>query len=565
MVPSIALLLGVACSGAPDVTGQAAGGGTSGAQPGTLPGAPPATMTGAGGAIPGSAAMPPPACTDVPSGPTPLRRLTRFEYNNTVRDLLGDSTSPADALPAEALGNGFGNDAAAQPVSSLLAEQYGVVATAIAARAVQSPSSLAALAPCARAVTPGGEEACARTIIEGFVPRAYRRPLLAGETDDLLGLYRTLRATAGASFATAVGGLIEALLQAPDFLYRVEAAGPGRMGGDALAVRLSYFLWGTMPDEALRTAARSGGLQTRAQVAAQAQRMLDDPRARQMVRFFFDNLLPITGLSDLERDPAAFPRFNAALGALMREETQRLLEHEIFDPGAGAGWASALTAPYTFVNGPLAAFYQLPGVQGAAFQKVMLPPGPRRGILTHASLMAGTTHSNHTNPVVRGSFVVQKLLCLAIPLPDASIAARVKPPDPYSGKTARERFGKHSADPVCRSCHSLMDPVGLAFENFDAVGQFRNEENGVVIDARGALPGGPGPATGPAELVQQLAGMEAAQACFASHWIELGFGKSLGAGDECLRATVSRAFADAGHDVRKLLLALTQTDRFMQE
>ena len=500
-------------------------------------------------------------------GPAPLRRLTRFEYNNTVRELFGDTSSPANTLPAEELGNGFGNDATAQAVSSLLAEEYGNVAEGIAARATQTSAALGRLASCASTVAAGAEESCARTIIEGLVPRAFRRPLAAGEADPLLGVFRATRMLSGATFASSVAAVIEAVLLSPDFLYRLEfgvpdKARPGvsRPSGDEMAVRLSYLLWGSMPDEALRAAAKSGELATAQGVLAQATRMLDDQRSHRVVRFFFDNLLPINGLSDLERDKMLYPSYTAAIGALMQEETQRTLEYEIYQ--GGGTWPAALTSSTTFLNGPLAAFYGTNGVQGSAFQKVALEQR-RLGFITQAGVMAGTTHSNRTNPVVRGSFVVQRLLCMKIPLPDASIADKVKPPDPYSGKTARERYTKHSTDPVCRSCHGVMDPVGFSLENFDAVGLYRERENDVVIDASGELPGGPGTFQGPVEMVRQLAALPEAQRCFATHWIELGFGKTLSGDDECLQAQINLAFYRAGYNVRQLLLALTQSDAFL--
>ena len=239
------------------------------------------STSGGGGTGVGSAPPPGPVvpamCRDrqvVRPGRAPLRRLTRFEYNNTVRDLLGDATGPASALPAEELGNGFGNDAAGQSVSSLLAEQYATVAEGIAARATQTPAALARLAPCAGMVNAAGEEGCARRIIEGFTPRAFRRPLAPGEVDPLLALYRSTRALEGATFASAIAAVLEAVLQAPDFLYRIERGVPDparpelrRPSGDEMATRLSYLLWGSMPDEPLRLAARRGGLATAAGVA----------------------------------------------------------------------------------------------------------------------------------------------------------------------------------------------------------------------------------------------------------------------------------------------------------
>ncbi|WP_437670170.1 DUF1592 domain-containing protein [Sorangium sp. So ce131] len=507
------------------------------------------------------------ACEDgvVYPGRAPLRRLTRFEYNKTVRYIFGDTTEPAFSLPAEEVGNGFGNDADALSVASLLAEQWGTVAEGVAQRATASPEALAKLAPCASGVQIDGEDACARTIVERIAPLVYRRPLADGEANELLALYTVGRKDA--TFATGIATVIEALLQSPDFLYRIEWGAPDperpelrRPTGDEMATRLSYLLWGTMPDDRLREAAQAGELSTKEGVRAHAERMLDDPQARPVLRFFFDNLLPISNLTDLERKAESFPTFSRAIGALMREETQRFLEHEIFE-GTGT-WPSILTAPYTFMNGPLAAFYGVSGVTGDQFQEVQLDTTQRLGLLTQAGMMAGTTHSNMTNPVQRGSFVVQKLMCRTIPLPTGAIAERVKPPDPYSGATARERYSKHSQDAVCATCHRQMDPIGLAFENYDAVGLFRTTENDVTIDASGGVPGTEGTVNGPIELVRKLAETEEVQDCFATRWAEYGYGLTLRAEDECTGKAVKAAFKESGYNVKQLLIELTQTDAF---
>ncbi|WP_437825650.1 DUF1592 domain-containing protein [Sorangium sp. So ce1153] len=511
--------------------------------------------------------MDPSACADgsVHPGRAPLRRLTRFEYNNTVRDLFGDTTDPAFSLPSEDVGNGFGNDADTLSVSSLLAEQLGTVAEGVARRATATPDALAKLAPCASNVSPQSEEACARTIVERIAPLAYRRPLAAGEADELLALYSVGRTDA--TFDVGIATVIEALLQSPDFLYRIEwgTSDPEhpklrRPTGDEMATRLSYLFWGTTPDDDLRMAAQAGELSTKEGVRAHAERMLDHPRARTTIRFFFDNLLPISNLADLERKAETFPTFSRQIGAFMREETQRFLEHEIFE-GTGT-WASVLTAPYTFMNGPLAAFYGVSGVTGDEFQQVQLDTTQRLGLLTQAGLMAGTTHSNNTNPVVRGSFVLQKLMCQKIPLPMGDILERVKPPDPYSGATARERYSQHSQDEVCRTCHQYLDPVGFTFENYDAVGLFRTTENDVTIDASGSLPGTPGTVNNATELVQKLAEAEEVHDCFATRWAEYGYGLTLRAEDTCTKQAITTAFKASGHNVKQLLIELTQTDAF---
>jgi hypothetical protein len=503
-------------------------------------------------------------------GRAPIRRLTRFEYNSTVRDLLGDDTEPANAFPSEEIGNGFGNDADAQSVSSLLAETYSSVAEDVALRATASPEALGRLDACAASIgattDAQTELACATIAIERLATGAFRRPLAEGELDELVALQQTIRAEA--DFRTSLAAVIEALLQSPDFLYRVEIGEPAEGGsklrrptGYEMATRLSYFLWGTQPDELLLEAAASGELSTKEGVRSHASRLLDDPRSRPVIRFFFDNLLPIANLSRLERDEALFPTFSPATGALMREETQRFLEHEIFE-GSGS-WRAALTAPYTFVNGPLASFYGIEGVEGDEFQKVSLEGTNRSGLLLQGGMVAGTIHSNTTNPVTRGSFIVQKIMCYEIPAPTGEIAEKVTPPDPYSGATARERFTQHSADPVCASCHSLMDPVGLALENFDPVGLWRDTENGVTIDASGSVPGSTTKVAGPVELVSEIAETEAIEICFADNWLNFAYGRTLGAEDECTSERVHEAFAASGSDIRSLLLEITQTDAFL--
>ncbi len=498
-------------------------------------------------------------------GRAPLRRLTRFEFNNTVRDLLDDDTSPADALPSEQRGNGFGNDADAQGVSSLLAEQYSNVAEDIAERATESSDKLAALAPCTgEAMDAAAEDACAFSFIESFAAKAFRRPLVDGEADELFELQQAIREDA--TFATSLAAVIEAVLQSPDFLYRLEFGevdedGHRRPTPYEMASRLSYFLWGSMPDDLLLEAAESGSLRTKAGVREQAERMLEDPQARAVTRFFFESLLPITGLSALERDPERYPEYTAEIGRFMNEETQLFLERQIFE-GSGS-WREALTADYTYLNGPLADFYGVGGVAGEAFTRVDLDTTERMGILTHAGVLAGTVHSNETNPVRRGAFIVREMMCLEIPLPGGDVADEVTPPDPGSGPTARDRYSAHSEDPRCAGCHVLMDPIGLTFENYDAIGQWRDTENGVVIDASGQLPTSSDAVQDGLELIAALANESQTHACIARHWANFAFGRTLDEeDDELLSAELEDKFMASDTNIRTLLIDITQTETF---
>jgi hypothetical protein len=517
----------------------------------------------------------PALCADqatIQPGSAPLRRLTRFEYNNAVQDLLGDTTGPASDFPSELSGNGFANDALQQPVSSLLAQGYADAAAALAATATASPAALGLLAPCGSSVTMETEASCGRTIIEAFVPKAYRRPLVAGEADEYQALFDTVRMANG--FVSGVAAVIEAALQAPDFLYRVEfgmadSVNPAlkRPTGPEMATRLSYLFLGSQPDAALTAAAATGELLTSAGVLAQAQRLIGEPKAREVVTFFFRNLLPYySETTSIARTPATFPTYTSAIGALMRQETSTFLEKEVFE-GVGT-WTGMLTAPYTYVNATLAAYYGIPGVAGETFQKVNTDPTQRLGLLTQGSIMVGTTVTDFTNPVRRGGFIINEIMCRHIELPtDPAILAQVKPPDPYSAPTGRERYTQHKQDPVCAGCHAQLDPLGFSLENYDAVGLYRATEGGVMIDPSGEVPDMPdGIVSGPIELAQKLAANEEVQNCFASKWLDFAYGQTLhtsNAADQCTREQLAASFRASGFNVKQLLVDLTQTDGFL--
>jgi len=528
------------------------------------------SMNPGGGASSGGSASQTSACsaqTEQPSA-APIRRLTRGEFNNSVADLLGDTSSPAVNLPPEVLGNGFSNDALQQTVSADLVSGYNDVAADIASRAVQA-SSLAKLAPCAAsASSAASQDSCAQTFIQSWVPKAYRRPLAAGEADALLALEKSV--TSSDTFSSGIAAVIEAVLQSPDFLYRPEfgvadATQPTlrRPTGDEMATRLSYLFWGSPPDDGLRAAAASGELVTSDGILKSAKRLLEADKAHGVVKFFFDSLLPITTLTDQTRDAAKYPAFSAQIGGYMRTETETFLDNQIFvEKGS---WPSVFTANYTFVNEALAKFYGISGVTGSAFQKVQLDPTQRRGLLTQGAIMTGTTVTNSTNPVLRGSFILNKLMCMNISLPsDPAILALVSVPVDVTGATARERYTAHSKQTVCQGCHRLIDPVGFALENYDAVGQYRTTENNATIDASGKLPQATDMVTGAVQLAQQLADSDQVQQCFAQHWVEYGYGRSLHGTPEdlCLQEKINAAFKASGYNVKQLLLDLTQTSAF---
>jgi len=577
----LCVLLGVGCSANGDANGvpnpSSAAGNGSGASPGG-PGvggggvaSGGATQTAGGANASGGGNTQQSACTSQTQQPSsaPIRRLTRNEFNNTVAELLGDTTSPAINLPPEVLGNGFSNDAAQQTVSADLVSGYRDVAADVASRAVQS-TSLAKLAPCAASATSStSQDSCAQTFINSWVPKAYRRALVAGEADALLALEKSV--TSGDTFTSGLAAVIEAVLQSPDFLYRPEfgvadATQPSlrRPTGEEMATRLSYMFWGSPPDDTLRAAAASGELITSEGILKNAKRLLDADKSHGIVKFFFDSLLPITTLTDQTRDPVKYPNFSPQMGSYMRQETEKFLDNQIF--AENGSLPSIFTANYTFVNEPLAKFYGISGVTGTTFQKVPLDPAQRRGLLTQGSIMTGTTVTNSTNPVLRGSFILNKLMCMNISLPsDPAVLALVAVPVDVTGATARDRYTAHSKQTLCQGCHRLIDPVGFALENYDAVGQYRTTENNVTIDASGKVPGATDNVTGAVQLAQQLADSVQVQQCFAQHWIEYGYGRTLHSTspeDACLQEKVNSAFKTSGYNVKQLLLDLTQTTAF---
>jgi hypothetical protein len=501
------------------------------------------------------------ACATPQPGESPLRRLTRFEYNNTVRDLLGDNSAAADAFAPEEVALGFDNQAASLGVTALLAEQYQTAAEAIAARAVRDLPGLLGCDPAA-----AGEDTCAARFIRSFGKRAFRRPLDHGQVERLSSLYAWGRERY--DFAASIELVVEAALQSPSFLYRVEfgmpePSAPGVVALDPheTASRLSYLLWASMPDAELFAAADAGRLRTAREIEAQARRLLGDPRARAAVANFHRQWLGLDGLDGLAKDTDIYPAYHNTLRPLWKTETLRFLERVVFDEGGGLG--AMFTAPYSMMNADLAAFYGVAGPTGDAFERVPLDPAQRGGFLTQAGVLARYAKSNQSSPVQRGKFVRTRLLCQPLPPPPNDMA--IRPPVIDAHATTREKFREHSEDPGCAQCHELMDPIGFGFEHYDAIGAWRDLDHGLPVDASGlvrATQDADGPFDGAMELGARLAGSEGVRACVTTQWFRFAHGRGEGPEDACSLTELRAAFAAAGHDVRELLVALTQTDAF---
>ena len=505
----------------------------------------------------------PPTCTTPAPGPSPLRRLTHREYDNTTRDLMGDDSHLSSQFSREELFLGFDNNATARGTTTLLAEQYMNAAETLAANAVKS---LQVFSGC-DANDAAGRDACARGFIERFGAKAFRAPLADAERARLIALYTGASAAWG--FSKGVELTLAAILQSPRYLYRVEfGVAPDTTGAEPnvkaltpyeLASRLSYLLWGTMPDQPLLDAAGAGQLTTREQLATQARRLLASERPHYVMTDFHRQWL---GLDLIDGFDSTADGFSNDLRPLMRQESAQLVEAAIWQEGGKL--STLLTAPFSFMNQRLAGFYGITGPSGDTFEKVALDPQQRLGILTQGGILAAHSHAAKTSPVLRGKFVREQLLCNPPPPPPPGVDFTVAEKD--SSLTVRQQSESHRADAACAACHRFMDPIGLTFEGFDAVGRYRTLEDAEPVDTSGELAGTDvdGPISGPSELAQKLAGSAQVKSCVVRQWFRYAYARDeVSDQDTCNVASLEGAFANSDGNIPELLLALTQTDAFL--
>ncbi|MEO5729882.1 MAG: DUF1592 domain-containing protein [Byssovorax sp.] len=496
-------------------------------------------------------------------GEAPARRMTRFEYDNTVRDLLGDTTRPSAAFPADEVAGIFNNQADTLVVSQLLAEGYMTASEAVAGNAIKKLDTLVACDPAK-----SSEQACGAQFIESFGKRAFRRPLDTDSRALLTDVFT--KALATWDYPSAIRLVIQTALQSSRFIYRLEfgmpapsAPGVVRLDDYEMASRLSFLLWGSTPDEELMNAADAHELTTSEQVSAQAARMLADPKARGVIENFHEQWLDLPKLVTLDKDTTAFPSYTAELKTTWREETMAFVDDVILDGKGDLG--TLLSAPYTMMNADTAAYYGISGgPTGTTFKHVDLDPKQRAGLLTQPSLLALNAHVDQTSPVHRGIFVRERLLCQPISPPPANVKAVPPPVDPNA--TTRQRFSQHSNDSSCAPCHKLMDPIGFGFEEYDAIGRFRTEEAGLDIDASGEIVNSKdanGKFNGAVELADRLSKSEEVRACVVTQWFNYGHGRMTTNEDSCTMAQLRTTFSAANHDVKALLIGLTQTDAFL--
>lgn len=413
--------------------------------------------------------------------------------------------------------------------------------------------------------TPEEFSSCMHDWLTPFLERAWRHPIDdPAKVEGLVEVFEVAAAEWGER--TALRIVLEVVLQSPRFLYRVEesvlAASPGEivaLDDYEMATRLSYFLWGSMPDEALFQAAAEGILTTPEGLEAEAQRMLADPRALEIVELFFAEWLDIDHIDHVEKDPAYYPDWTDDRPESFREETLRFVR-AVWQEEA-ASFETLLTADWTIADGELAAFYGYDGAT-ADWGRVARDPDAHAGILTQGTFLASRARSYASSPIHRGMFIRGSMLCHAINAPDASLEIEVPAPDPDA--TTRELLEQHREDPVCAACHNLIDPPGLAFEHFDGIGRWRSHENGFPVDASTDLVGTDvdGFIDGAADLGNVLVRSTMVQECFSRQWFRFAHGRRDADGDECEIEEAAATFASADLDMESLVLATVASPAF---
>ncbi len=452
--------------------------------------------------------------------PRRIRRLSNREYDNVVRDLLGDTTSPARKFVVDTYQNGYDNGSAGLAVQSDQVVDYQSAAEALAANAVANDMGRL-FGGCD--VASQGEDACVEAFLTTTAARAWRRPLTTTEAARLRDVYRLDSQTSG-GFARGVRTMLEVILQSPQFLYREElgardaATKPGamvRLTDYEISSELSFLLTGSMPDDALWTAVANGQFTSVDDYQREATRLLAAPGARETLRAFLHEWLATDRALTLSKNAGLYPSFDAAMATSMSAELDRFYDDALF---AGDGSLRRLfTSNESFADETLGRLYGIP-VIGSGLQPVTLDPSLRKGIMTRAGFLAVHAATDSSGPIARGVFVLETILCAPPPRPPANVPPAAPVGDPgVKNITTRQRFERHVSTPFCAGCHKQIDGVGFGFEQFDGIGAFRSTENGQPVDTSGSLVGMgeiDGDYVGVAQLADKLAGSRVLADCY---------------------------------------------------
>lgn len=501
-------------------------------------------------------AVEPPQCDGAPElGVSPLSRLTRAEYDLTVAELLGTSLTPARAFAVDEELRYFVRNSGIAITAAQL-DQYRTAAEDLASDAT---ARLDEVLDCD--VASLGDDECVRRFIDRFGRRAFRRPLTDRESAALYALASDFAGDAPTP-ANRVEGIVQAVLQSPQFLYRTEIGinegAELELTGYELATRLSFLLWSSTPSEELLDAAGAGELDSAEGLSRWAERLMTDPRFENGLRSFVEQWLHLSDLATMSaKDAELFPSFDDSLRESMRAETVTFFSTVIRDGGT---LSTLLTAPYSYADPAVAAIYGADH-PGEGVTRIELDPERRAGLLTHASLMSLGAHPDQNSPVRRGELIRERFLCDPPPPPPPDV--NDAPPPPVPGQTTRERFAIHTESATCAGCHALMDPIGWGFEHFDAIGAYRTEDLGAPVDASGELTQTrdiDGEFEGAAELGARLASSEQVEDCVVDLWFEYGVGRV--DRDGCEADTARERFRESGGTMQELILGIVQTDAF---
>ncbi len=493
----------------------------------------------------------------VQPAPAAMRRLLARQYVNSVELMFGDLAASAAKPPPDTELNGYQTIASSQlALNDELVAQYEQSSRAIAAAALADTDRRAALIGCDPETE--GASSCYQRFVSRIGRLAFRRNLADEELEDLVAVAETANEQLGA-FDRGIEYAIVALLQSPSFLFQIEIGDPTggkgaarKLNGFEMASRLSLFLLDRCPNAALLDAAAAGELDTEEGVRKHAGAMIKLPQARRAATAFFTEYLVLADIENMPKDPVLFPDYSPYVARSMQRETLELVNEIVWRRNAPI--TELLTADYSFIDDSLATIYEV-DAPAEPWTSMSFPEVQgRRGILSHASILAMQAKADSTSVTRRGMFVLERLLCSSMPPPPEGVVA-VLPPS-SEAPTMRERVAVHLKKDVCAGCHKLVDGIGLALENFDPIGRWRAKENGAVIDASGEH-GFLGSFVGVAELSEQLVESERATDCMVRNLYRHATGHIETKDEIPSLETVHARFRESGFRWRELLVELS--------
>jgi len=501
-----------------------------------------------------------------PPGPV-LRRLSHSQYNNTVRDLVGELSQPASQFPPEGYVNGYKNQYQAQSLSPLQYEAYSAAAEKLARNAFRRGDDLK-LIPCTPSVS------CRAEFVRSFGLRAFRRPLTATEQKRYEALFAT-----GADFIKGAQAVVEAILQSPNFLFYLDSTNDPALKPYAAASRLSYALWNTMPDSALLESAAKGELNTPKGLERAAQRLLADPKAKEALDEWVAQWMRFDRVIETGRDRRTYPKFTRETAVAMTGEAKHFIADLVWN---NRDFMELFTGEYGYVNQELASLYGVPA-PSKEFDRVTFPASSERaGLLGQALFLTLTSTPNDTSPTSRGLFIREQFLCQHVADPPPGVSTTLPPLSEGKPQTNRDRLAIHASDKTCAGCHKLMDPIGFGLEKFDAIGGRRERAELVFypldrkskeapkkvqldLDTSGFVAGiADSNFSSPRELGQLLARTAQCQECIVKQYFRYVSGRPEGAADRPMIRRVTDEFRASQFKFQQMIISLMVAREFPQ-